>query len=228
MNHRKPEQIQKDFDRIAALEEHSWNHNSHYHKYLIKHLPGQSDRILEIGCGKGRLSREIAGLGNEILGIDLSPKMIASAIEQSKGYSNLTYTTADYFEVDFGVHSFDAIISVATIHHMDLGDFLKKAVKELKPGGQLLILDLFEETGLIDSLLNWVAMPVSKGYKFIKNGRITSTTEEDEAWMAHGQHDEYMTIKAIKAIGRRMLPGAKIKRHLLWRYSIIWEKPIIA
>lgn len=39
------QKIQNDFDRIALLEEKTWNHNSRYHSYLLKQLPQHSQYI---------------------------------------------------------------------------------------------------------------------------------------------------------------------------------------
>ena len=45
--------IQADFDRIALLSSDEWDHNSHYHSFLLKHIPPRCTQALEIGCGTG-------------------------------------------------------------------------------------------------------------------------------------------------------------------------------
>jgi hypothetical protein len=45
-----------------------------------------------------------------------------------------------------------------------------------------------------------------------------------DAWAAHERHDLYPTMTEVRALCASVLPGAKIKQHLLWRYSIVWEK----
>jgi hypothetical protein len=35
-----------------------------------------------------------------------------------------------------------------------------------------------------------------------------------------------MTFPEMRAIAARVLPGARLRRHLLWRYSITWTKPV--
>jgi hypothetical protein len=50
--------------------------------------------------------------------------------------------------------------------------------------------------------------------------------------VAHGR-SEYsapvapaqMSLRQIRASVRRTLPGARLRRHLLWRYSVIWQRP---
>jgi hypothetical protein len=104
----------------------------------------------------------------------------------------------------------------------------------LKPGGILLVLDLFEPErnlftieGLLDTVLNIIAMGVSVSLRLIHNGRLKPPREVRAAWAAHEQHDTYPTMSDIHTLCAEILPRAEIKKHLLWRYSIIWQKPDI-
>jgi hypothetical protein len=56
------------------------------------------------------------------------------------------------------------------------------------------------------------------------NGRPHHSAEARRAWDEHGQHDEYLTLSQVRASGANVLPGARVRRHLLWRYSLIWQK----
>jgi SAM-dependent methyltransferase len=57
-------------------------------------LPGLAgDRVLDIGCGQGRLSRHLASLGAEVTGIDISAEMLGRA--RAAGRGNITYIHAD-------------------------------------------------------------------------------------------------------------------------------------
>jgi hypothetical protein len=46
-----------------------------------------------------------------------------------------------------------------------------------------------------------------------------------EAWAEHEQHDTFPTFAQVRQVCAELLPGAMVKKHLLWRYSIRWEKP---
>jgi len=46
-----------------------------------------------------------------------------------------------------------------------------------------------------------------------------------EAWRQHGEHDRYLTLAQVRQVCARVLPGTHVRRHLLWRYSIVWRKP---
>jgi hypothetical protein len=57
----------------------------------------------------------------------------------------------------------------------------------------------------------------------IKTGKLRTSKNEREAWAGHSQYDKYLTIIEIKNIAKRILGYAKIKKHLFWRYSLIYN-----
>lgn len=173
--------------------------------------------------------------GARILALDFSPEMIRIARERSAQFPNIEFELADVMERDLesfrGGHrplaseaGFDCIATIATLHHLPYAEMLAKMKAALKPGGVLLVVDLFEPAVLMDSLLNLVAIPVSVGLRLMHYGRLLPPREERDAWKAHEQHDRYPTMREVRDVCARVLPGAKIKQHLLWRYSIVWKK----
>jgi hypothetical protein len=44
------------------------------------------------------------------------------------------------------------------------------------------------------------------------------------AWEDHGKTDSYPTMPEVRALCAEILPGARVRQHLLWRYSIVWRK----
>jgi ubiquinone/menaquinone biosynthesis C-methylase UbiE len=95
--------IRADFDRIALLSENDWNHNDHYHDFLLKQLPPHCTYALEIGCGTGAFSRLLARHADRVLALDLSPQMIRVAKERSKQYPNIGFQVADAMTWEFPV-----------------------------------------------------------------------------------------------------------------------------
>ena len=67
-------------------------------------------------------------------------------------------------------------------------------------------------------------MGVSVSLRLIHNGRLKPPRAVRAAWAAHEQHDSYPAMNDVRTLCAEILPGAQIKRHLLWRYSIIWQK----
>ncbi len=216
--------LQQDFDRIALVSPDGAAHNDHYHNFLLRHLPANCHHVLEIGCGTGAFARRLAERSHHVLALDLSPEMIRIAREHSAQFPNIEFQLADARDVPFPIASFDCITSIATLHHLPFPETLLEMKTALQPGGVLLILDLFEPAGLTDSLLNLLAVPVSTTLRLIHHGRLLPPREVRDAWAAHEHHDLYPTMSEVRALCERMLPGAKIKKHLLWRYSIVWQK----
>jgi hypothetical protein len=69
-----------------------------------------------------------------------------------------------------------------------------------------------------------LAVPVNFVLKYLKTGRVRQPQAVREAWAEHGQHDTYVSLSQLRQICRAILPGAQVKKHLLWRYSLIWKK----
>jgi SAM-dependent methyltransferase len=213
-----------DFDRIALLSRDGWNHNSHYHDFLLQQVPAHCTDVLEIGCGTGAFSRLLARRAERVLALDLSPRMIQIARERSKGYPNIEFRVADAIEWEFPTTHFDCVVSIATLHHLPIEDTLVKMRDALRVNGALIILDLFQEHRLPDVLAALLAVPASAALRLIKTGRLRESREVRAAWVEHGQHDAYPRLSQIRQVCAALLPGAKVSRHLLWRYSIIWNK----
>jgi ubiquinone/menaquinone biosynthesis C-methylase UbiE len=217
--------FQTDFDRIAQLStEDGWDHNSHYHRFLLKQLPKRVENALDIGCGTGTFSRQLAKHSRNVTGLDLSPEMIRVARERSTTYSGIRYEVADVMTYPMSENHFDCIASIGTLHHLPFEAILSRIRQALKPGGVLLVLDLFQETFDLSSIAyNALAFPLSRMVKLAKGGR--DTPEARTAWEAHSKHDHFMTLSQIREISQRVLPGSILRRHLFWRYSLIWRKP---
>jgi ubiquinone/menaquinone biosynthesis C-methylase UbiE len=216
--------IQTDFDRIALVSPDGSIQNSHYHNFLLRRLGSRCQAALEIGCGKGEFSHRLAQRSERVLALDLSPEMIRIARARFSQLTNIEFQIADVMSYDLPAEDFDCIATIATLHHLPLREALLKMKAALKPGGVLLILDLFKAAGLSDVLLNPLAISVSVSLRLVQQGRLLPARTVRDAWAAHERHDTYPTMKAVQALCAEILPGARIRKHLLWRYSVVWEK----
>ncbi|MGB9179481.1 MAG: class I SAM-dependent methyltransferase [Pyrinomonadaceae bacterium] len=216
--------IQADFDRIALLSNEEWNHNSHYHNFLLRHLPQHCLETLEIGCGTGAFSRLLARRSERVLAIDLSPEMIRIAVDRSREFPNIEFMVADARACEFPARRFDCIVTIATLHHLPMREMLSKMKDALKVNGVLLVLDLFQPDGLQDAFKSALALPLSTGLRLIRQHRLRAPREVRRAWAEHERHDSYLTLAQVRELCERVLPQAEVKQHLLWRYSIIWKK----
>lgn len=111
--------------------------------YIQKlHLQGQ-EKILDIGCGDGRVTAVIAqGLPNGfVLGIDASDSMlqVAQDLKQQVHLGNLDFTKKDAMSLGFK-NEFDFIVSFSCFHWIpDHFTALQEIKKALKPGGKVFL-----------------------------------------------------------------------------------------
>ena len=218
------QKVREDFNSIAPFETEKWNRNNHYHDFLLENLPANRQNILEIGCGIGTFSRLLAARSELVTAIDLSPKMIEIAENLSKSYTNIAFQVADVLETNFPDEHFDAVVSVATFHHLPLEQILPRLKKALKTGGKLLILDVTRMENIQDFFIATAAVPLSLLLNFFHNGFTRQTKEEREAWAQHAETDCFLTFSEAEKIYSGYFEKASVRRHLFFRYSVIWRK----
>jgi ubiquinone/menaquinone biosynthesis C-methylase UbiE len=223
------DRVREDFDRLAVLSEGSgWDHNSHYHPFLLRQLPRRLDGALEVGCGTGEFARLLAERCERVVAMDLSPRMIESARARSKDHPNIEYLVADAASWEFPSERFDCAASIMTLHHLPLGSMLAKMRDALKPGGTLLMLDLYRACTVTDHVMGTLAAPASRALRLAKTGSLAERQPPDlqKAWEEHGKTDAYPTLAEARRACETVLRGAAVRRHLLWRYTVVWRKPI--
>ena len=93
--------------------------------------PQPGERILDIGCGEGTLTRKIIDREATVLGVDASPEMIAAAREKGVNALLLRAEDMQFFA------EFDAAFSNATLHWVLQKEQAARAIyRALKPGGR--------------------------------------------------------------------------------------------
>ena len=220
-----PETIARDFDRIARLPDDPWDHNRMYLHVLLRELPGRVDDALEIGCGSGELTALLAARARRVLALDLSSEMLAVARERCAGLANVELVCADALTWPLAPASFDAIASIATLHHLSLGAMLARMRDAVRPGGVLLVLDVVAERTPREVARSALAFPLNVLGRLATTGRLRPSPEARAAWEAHAETDRFHTVGEVRSAAAKLLPGARIRQHLFWRYSLVWRKP---
>lgn len=99
-----------------------------------------NDKILDLGCGNGRLLEVLKDKKIDYIGVDSSEKLIKIA---QKKYPQADFQVADALSLPFPDNYFDKIYSIAVLHHIPSKkyhlQFLKEAKRVLKPEGILVI-----------------------------------------------------------------------------------------
>lgn len=218
-------QIQADFDRLAAFDDGGWDHNRHYHPVLLRSLPARRETALEVGCGTGGFARLLARHFQRVVAIDLSPEMVRRARELSQATGNVEFRQADVLTCDLPPATFDCIATIATLHHLPLEEAVTKLAAALRPGGVLLVLDLYQPRSVADWIWSAAAYPANLLVRTWKLRRLGEAPHVRQAWAEHARNDVYPTLAEIRSLADRLLPGTTIRRKLFWRYSLVWEKP---
>jgi trans-aconitate 2-methyltransferase len=98
--------------------------------------PRAGERILDLGCGPGQLTKKIAESGAEVVGLDASPEMIGQA---RQNYPELRFVLEDGAKMRFE-NEFDAVFSNAALHWMlDPGAVVRGVARALRPGGRFVL-----------------------------------------------------------------------------------------
>ena len=111
--------------------------------------------------------------------------------------------------------SFDAVVCVAALHHMDAARSLERFAHLVRAGGVVAVIGLAADA--------WSDMPLA----------AVGLTARLALGLVRGhwEHSAPMcwppplTYRQMKALSERVLPGVHYRRYLLSRYSLVWRKP---
>jgi 2-polyprenyl-3-methyl-5-hydroxy-6-metoxy-1,4-benzoquinol methylase len=192
-----------------------WNHNLHYHPVVLEALPQSCQRVLDVGCGEGTLTRQLRLRVPDVVGIDLDVANIALARKQDRT-GDIQYLVGDFLTHLLEPESFDAVVSLATLHHMDAVAAVTRMRDLLRPGGILVVIGLARSRFPADLPLDAAAVVASRLYRLRKG---------------YWEHPSPMlwppplTYAQMHTVARTLLPRCHFRRHLLRRYSVTWAKP---
>ncbi|GJF24785.1 class I SAM-dependent methyltransferase [Streptomyces sp. HO565] len=213
-----PRRFLHALDRFNAA--HPWDHNAHYHRWIMRQLPRSFRRALDVGSGTGDLARLLATRAAAVDAIDSDPAIVARAQELTPAHAPLTFTTADAL-TGVPAASYDVITCVAVLHHLSFTDALAHFRRHLAPGGTLVVVGLWRARTPGDHLLGAAAMPLNAALGWIKNKGGTACPP---ASMTAPVRPATMSFPEITREARRVLPGARLRRRLFWRYTLVWRQ----
>ena len=91
-------------------------------------------RVLELGCGTGYFTRELARCGAEIVAVDVSPELLEIARADSPA-ENVRYEIQNACALSYPDAYFDSVVGSSVLHHMDIKQALTESFRVLKDGG---------------------------------------------------------------------------------------------
>jgi ubiquinone/menaquinone biosynthesis C-methylase UbiE len=200
---------------LRASSVDGWNHNSHYHGVLLSTVPRPCARALDVGCGLGSFVRQLARIARHVDAIDRDAMILEQARKLSGGITNLNFVEADFLTWK-PERSYDFVSFIATLHHLPFKEAITKAAGLLRPGGVVAVLGLDRPASWFEAgLRSVVAYPVSGYHRLTRHFTpVGAPTVEPD-----------MTLGEIRRQAAALLPGAVVRRHLLWRYSLLWINP---
>ena len=154
------ESVQQQFGAVAAAYVTSSYHanGADLGELLAAGEFTGAERVLDLGCGAGHAALRVAPAVAEVVGVDVTPEMVAVATElaASRRMANVRFEQADVTRLPFPDASFDAITSRQSAHHYsDLPRALSEAFRVLRPGGRFVIVDtVAPEDPALDTFLN--------------------------------------------------------------------------
>jgi ubiquinone/menaquinone biosynthesis C-methylase UbiE len=164
---------------------------------LLDYLPREPQRVLELGCGTGNLSLQLAQSFPlaELTLVDASAEMIAlvrSRMDASAPASNaqVSYVEARFEELDLPTNSFDLVVSSISLHHVEDKAALYARIRALmNNGGRFCFADQIRGEPESNHALNW-----ERWLDFCRE-RGHCTREEIDSLLQHAAaHDHYTTL----------------------------------
>ena len=111
--------------------------------------------------------------------------------------------------------SFDFVCANTSLHHMDFAAALTAMARVLRPGGRLAVIGLASDSSPADFVASAAGAPVNLFYRAVYH-------EGNSGAPIKGPD---MTWGQVRATAKTLLPAVRYRRHLLWRYSLRWQKP---
>ncbi|MFF3907491.1 class I SAM-dependent methyltransferase [Streptomyces sp. NPDC001848] len=200
----------------ARTNDPYWNHNVHYHPAVLAAVPAGCGTALDVGCGDGLLARKLSTRAGSVTGVDRSPEMIRLARRDTP--PNVTFLRVDYLDdASLPEGGYDFVSAVAVVHHTTFEEAVGRLVRLTAPGGRLMIVGLAYNRTSLDWVISGCGVPASRLHALLRGGKRGPAGMPIE--------DSTMHWGEVRKAARQLLPGCRFRRRLLWRYTLIWDKP---
>jgi SAM-dependent methyltransferase len=120
---------------FARRPGHDWAHEDINLPALLDLLPRPAGPVLDLGCGEGRLSRDLRARGYEVTGVDAAPTMVRLAARHE---DHQPVAVADAAALPFRAESFGLVVAYMSLHDIDaMPETVCEAARVLRPAGHL-------------------------------------------------------------------------------------------
>ena len=210
------------------MSKFTWSHNAYYERFLMRQLPTPCTRVLDVGCGAGGFAGELARRVEHVDAIDRSAVMIEAAKQAVP--ANVRCILGDVLEQPLPDATYDAIVSISTLHHMPLEEVLPVLARALRPGGVIAAVAL-PRPDLVRELPVELAAVLGQRvfgimFRLLRVGGRRSWYAVEATHDVMPVLDPPLTTRQVRARVATILPGARVRRLVFWRYSLVWRKPV--
>jgi SAM-dependent methyltransferase len=191
-----------------------FDHNDHYHRLLLRKLPKHGRTALDVGCGTGRFARRLAARGYEVDAVDPSAEMIAVAHGIGGGPR---FRRTDAASAGLPRGHYDVITCLASLHHMPFRT-VTRFRDALAPGGVLLVLGCYAG-------ITWWDLAAVPANAVARAGVLVSERLRGDGptrVLAPVRQPE-MSLDDIRREANRVLPDARVRQLLYWRYLLTYR-----
>jgi SAM-dependent methyltransferase len=105
--------------------------------------------VLEVGCGTGLFTRELAGARYQTMSIDISLDLLRQARIRCAGQAGISFAIQNGYSTAIRSDSVDVVVGMSVLHHLDLAAALREFQRVLRPGGRL----LFSEPNMLNPII---------------------------------------------------------------------------
>jgi SAM-dependent methyltransferase len=198
-----------------TLMRDDWNHNIHYHDVILRAVPANCRSALDVGCGNGMFARQLAKYCERVTAIEIDRETLLRGASAGDSGGRITFVDGDVMTFPFLNESFDLISVVATLHQLPLESALGRFRDLLKSGGVLAVIGLYRAHTIQDFAFAAAGKPASW---ILRRFRSCADVEAP-------LREPKETLGEIRRSCGALLPGNKLQRLLLFRYSVVWRKP---
>jgi len=199
---------------------HPWSHNDHYGPWVAGQVAASGARhVLDVGCGTGNLAALLRRGGATVTGLEPDPATARVAAERFAGDPAVTILQAGFAGRD-PQRRWDAVTLVAVLHHLPLVPTLRELRGCLAPGGRLVVVGCYRQAGPADLL---TALPAMIANPIVGMVKHPARADAPPSHMTAPTAEPRETLADIRAAAARELPGARIRRRLFWRYTLVYD-----
>ena len=136
-----------NFEPIRGKEKRLWNSYWAVYSIVTDFYKGPDQELLDLGCGTGRASMLYARIGYQVSGCDIAEGNIQRCRELSLKYNCETHTRFSVGaaeQLDYEDESFDIVVGIDVLHHVNIASVLQEVLRMLKRGGSAIFRDPVE------------------------------------------------------------------------------------